>query len=451
MTDKQPDATTDAILPVFWHYTLPSLIGLIAFSSSRVVDAIFIGKLIGSDALAAVNLLIPFMSLPFAFCFMFCVGGMVSAGKYIGEKNPSKASEIFSKTAIFVFFMGLLISVVIWVFRLPIFSLLGAPESLVPLMSEYLSVAAPFLVAELSMVVLYFFIRVDNAPHLVSNSLIITSLSNVLLDYIFISEMGWGMRGAALATGITHVFAIILFSRHFFSGRNKIRPMIPRSGWRELLRTCANGFSEFINEVSINVTMFIVHWLLILKVGIAGVAAISAVNYLIFFGYHIFFAVSDTLRIVVSQNLGAKQPERVRQFLQVSMGFTLVFGCICILLLVLFPEAMVSVFLNRSEDAAFGLALEFIGYMWPMLIFVGWNMTVSAYLTGVHKAKESALLSLLRSLVLPVGLLYLFNSWLTDVPLLLALPSAEVLTMLLSLVLLALNPPSKVVPKAVPI
>ena len=179
------------------------MLSLIAMTSASLVDGIFIGNYVGVTALGAVNLTIPVTALLFGFAMMLSVGGSVRAGKYLGEKNYAAASAIFSKTLIFVTGYGVLAISLGLFFELQLFASLGAKEELFPVMSEYYRVILPFLLAQFIVIVMYFFIRLDGFPNLVAVALTVGALVNILLDYLFIGVLGFGLRGAAFATGIS--------------------------------------------------------------------------------------------------------------------------------------------------------------------------------------------------------------------------------------------------------
>jgi Na+-driven multidrug efflux pump len=194
------DALDGGIAATFFKYLVPSLIGLIAMTSASLVDGIFIGNYVGVTALAAVNLIIPITALVFGIAMMLSIGGSVRAGKYLGENNVTAASAIFSKTLLSVAAYGLVIITLGLVLEQQLFAGLGATEALFPVMSEYYRVIMPFLFAQLIVIVLYFFIRLDGLPNLAAAALTIAAVVNIVLDYLFIVVYGWGLAGAAFAT-----------------------------------------------------------------------------------------------------------------------------------------------------------------------------------------------------------------------------------------------------------
>ncbi|MDG0971313.1 MAG: MATE family efflux transporter, partial [Porticoccaceae bacterium] len=196
------------IFPIFIKYMMPSLLGLIAMTSGSLIDGMFIGNYEGVTALAAVNLIIPITTLLFGVSMMISIGGSVRGGKYLGEKNISAASAIFSKTLMFMVVYGLIVIALGLVFEAEIFASLGADETLFPVMSEYYRIIFPFLFFQFIVIQIYFFIRLDGFPNLAALGLAIGAAVNISLDYLFIAVYDWGLTGAALATGISEVMSL---------------------------------------------------------------------------------------------------------------------------------------------------------------------------------------------------------------------------------------------------
>lgn len=429
------DPLSSPILKVFSFYTIPSLIGLVAMSSANIVDGIFVGNFVGADALVSVNLIFPFLSILFGFALMLGVGGSVRAGKYLGEKNHAAASAIFSKTLIGTGGFTLVLLILMWIYMESIFRLMGATEALFPLMDVYFSILLPFLLPQMLLIPIYFFVRVDNQPTRASIALVVGAVLNIVLDAFFIVYLEWGIAGAAWATGLSEIVQLLLLATYFLTKKKNLRLLIPKENWQELFAGAANGISEFVNEMSGSIIIFMMNWIFILRLGVDGVAAITVINYLIFFGLMISYSVGDSLQLVVSLNLGAQQYDRIKKFLWVSLATVTTTGsCLAIIVLV-FPEIMVGLFLKNSDAVALDHALKFVGIVWPVFIFSGINMVVSSYFTGMHRPIESGTIAILKNLILPAALLGLFGWFIKTIPILVALPLAEILTMILAIAL----------------
>ena len=421
------------IMATFYRYLIPSLVGILAITSASLIDGIFIGNYVGVSALAAVNLLIPIMALLFGVGLMVSVGGSVRAGKYLGEKNTLAASNIFSKTLIFVGGYGVVVITLLMIFERALFNFVGADESLFPLMSEYFSIILPFLLAQLLLIVLYFFIRLDGFPALTATALVMGSVINIGLDYLFIVEYQWGLAGAAWATGISQLIPLLVLLCYFLVKKRKLHFFPRQQNWYEVVQAAYNGISEFINETSSGVIAFILNWLLIQRAGVDGVAAITVVNYLLMIGFMVYFSIADTAQVMISQNFGAQNPERMLRFVKIALINIAVISGLCIYALVGFTEPLILLFLmDEGSHQTLGLAKDFIGYVWPIFIFAGINMLISGYLTAIHQAFPSGMVAVCRTLILPAILLLSLNLVFSQYQFVVALAMAEALTFVLA-------------------
>ncbi|GLO63573.1 MATE family efflux transporter [Vibrio sp. MACH09] len=446
--EQQNGALNGPIISTFLKYLLPSIVGMLAMSSASIIDGIFIGNYVGVSALAAVNLIIPILSVLFGVGLMLSIGGSVRAGKYLGEKNSLAASAIFSKTLIAVTIYAFVIIVLGLLFESSLFRLLGASEPLFPLMSDYYRVIMPFLLAQLMMIVLYFFIKLDGFPSLASAALVIGSVLNIALDYLFIAVFNWGLSGAAWATGISQLFPLLTLMTYFFSRKRKLHFSMQQKNWSEVFQAAYNGLSEFINEISGGIIAFIFNWMLISRAGVDGVAAITVLNYLLMIGFMVYFSIADTAQVMLSQNFGARNEHRLKQFLAITFFITSVVSLVTILILLFFNESLIYMFLDKEgAEVTVEMAIEFVYYVWPMFIFAGANMTISGYLTAIHLPFQSGVVSLCRSLIFPASLLIILFMMFDDNRFVTALPIGECLTFLVASVFYIRHKPERAIAK----
>ncbi|MGF1700846.1 MATE family efflux transporter [Photobacterium makurazakiensis] len=444
--DQENSATNGPILTTFLKYLVPSIVGMLAMSSASIVDGIFIGNFVGVSALAAVNLIIPILSVLFGVGLMLSIGGSVRAGKYLGEENTTAASAIFSKILITVVLYAIFIITIGLLFEPFLFRLLGAGEDLIPLMSQYYRVIMPFLLAQLITIVLYFFVRLDGFPTLAATALVIGSVLNIALDYLLIAVLDWGLTGAAWATGLSQLFPLLTLLTYFCSSKRKLHFSLRQRKWSEVFQSAYNGLSEFINEISGGIIALIFNLMLISRAGVEGVAAITVLNYLLMIGFMIFFSISDTAQVMLSQNFGAKNIQRLKQFLNITFAMSSLVSALFIFILLFFNESLIYMFLDvQGTETTVTMATEFLYYIWPVFVFAGINMTISGYLTAVHLPFQSGVVSLCRSLIFPASLLIVLFIVLDDNRFVIALPIGEGLTFLLATSLFLRHKPERVI------
>ena len=441
--NKRFDPITGDVVPVFFHYAIPSVIGMLAATSAGIIDGIFIGNFVGAAALAAVNISLPAFYLFAAVVFMLAVGGSVMCGKFIGEGDAESASLIFSKTLYAALAVSGLIAGCSLFFLDEVVALLGANEDLHPMVRDYMQIilwAAPLLIVALT---LDYFVRVDNRPLLASAALVTYAAGNILLDWLFIVQWGWGLKGAALATALSEGLILIVLASHLVSKRCTLKiirvPNRWRNGWDMISRAAYNGFSEFANELSLGLITLLFNWVMITRLGVEGVAAFTIISYLLMIGLEVSYGVSESLQPTVSKNLGARQPERIKQFTILAMTSVLILGVMVSALLIFIPESLISVFLREGENETEKIALAYIAVFWPAFLFNGANITLSSYFTALHKPLQSAAIAISRSLVLPAMGIMLLPRWFGDTGVFVTIPLAEALTFGFALLLVALQ------------
>ncbi|WP_053979474.1 MATE family efflux transporter [Marinagarivorans algicola] len=425
---SSPSFHSHSVIRIFFRYVIPSILSLLAISTASLIDGFFIGNYVGTEALAAINLLMPFFSLLFGIALMLAVGGAIKAGLYIGAKEYRLASEIFSKTLMAVFIITACTVPIALFFAQPLFLILGADPELIPWMNEYFNVIIYSTVVQLCGLVLYYFLRADDYPELGMHALLLGAVVNIILDSVFVYYFNWGLQGAAWATFIAQSMQILLLARYFFMKEHRLNIVWPKTSWLELLHTAYNGFSEFVNEFSIGVVILVLHWIVNTQSGVEGIAAFSVINYLIFVSLMTYYGIVDAMHAILAPNIGARRFSRVFDFMCLA-GFSIsILSLLFLSSIFIFRINIVEFFLKDEAVVVADLVSEFIFLIWPIFIFNGFNVLICAYLTCAQKPLHSTVIALLRSLFLPIILALIIYYFFKGNTYLYALPLAEMLT-----------------------
>ncbi|WP_299004190.1 MATE family efflux transporter [uncultured Shewanella sp.] len=442
---KTLDPLTSAPLPLFFRYAWPSILGLLAISTASIIDGMFVGHWVGADALAAINLISPFISIIYSIGLMICIGTSLSAGKRLGEKDPQGASQIFTQSFILLVFISSMVVLTITLNLNNFLSLMTVPNGLFPFIYDYFHILLPFILIQILSLFLYFFVKVDKQPSLAAAALIIGALTNIILDAIFIVPLGLGIKGAAWATGLSQCIQLIFLLRYFFIPERQLFFVVPTKKIHELAKSCFNGVSELINGITDSIMVIIINWMLIKQAGAIGVAAFSALNYVLMIAMVITFGLSDAMQVLITQNFGAKQSERIYQLRHLGFITAFVIGVISMLSILFFPETIVGLFIGTQHSQAIKLAQEMSAFIWPLFITSGINAIAIGYFTAIHKPKHSSILAILRTFILPSGLLIITFWIFQDLSALIALPLADGIAMLLGLSLMIKMTPERVI------
>jgi len=445
LIDTSPDS--GPVVATFFRFVIPSTLSLLAISTASVVDGFFVGNYIGAEALAAVNLLMPYFALLFGIALMFAVGGSVKASIYIGEKKYSLASSLFSQIFFVVLAIAVLAVPLSLIFSEYLFAALGATSSLYPLMQGYFEVFCFVTIVQLSCLVMYYFIRADNKPELGMRALMLGAFINIALDALFIGKLGWGVEGAAWATLIAQIVQLVYISSYFFSDRNNLKLSWPVFNIKELGFSAFNGFSEFINEFSIGLVILVFHWVISRQSGIEGIAAFSVVNYLIYISLMVYYGIIDAMHVLLGHNFGAQRIGRVRAFMRIAAISIATLSIMLVIILHVFEGPIIGIFLEDDAEQARQLAQNFLHIIWPIFLFNGFNVLICAYLTSAEQALHSSIIAMLRSLILPISFALLLSLMLPGIGFLYAVPVAEALAFVFALIFFVNYRPSLLIKK----
>ncbi|WP_052481298.1 MATE family efflux transporter [Gilvimarinus agarilyticus] len=418
------------VLGTFLRYVGASVAGLLALTGAAIIDGFMVGKWLGAEALAAVNLLIPLWILLFGLVLMLAIGASVVASRYLGAGRLNAASKIFSATLSMAAIGGLALTLIFSFLNNYLLALLAVPESLQALVRPYFLIVLAGLAPQYVAVVLYYFLRVAGEAQRASRALVLGALVNIILDILLLGVLHWDIRAAALATLTAQLTqcALLLVTYRRHAGALHWRPAFLKT--KRLLQFCANGFSEFVNEVSAGIVLLIIHWLLSREFGVAAVAGFALIHYALLLNIMLACAIAEVVHVLVSQNNGAGQTQRSQLFFRLGLGLAVVTGIILWCFSHWGSQALSQWFFSSVNAAHF--AQQFWPVIAPVFLLTGANLVISAWFTAQQRPGRSALIALSRSLVLPLFFLWLLYTSSLSLPFLWALPFAELFTLLLA-------------------
>lgn len=446
MQNRKFDIVNGKTKPLFLRYCIPNILGILALSSAQLIDAFFIGNYAGSSALASINLVLPFFSLIMGLGIMLCTGGSVICATFVGEKDYLNASKIFSKVIICNLMFCLIMTTLGILFPKQIVKTLGANGELISNAADYLFYVSIFTTFFLGSYCLSVFARVEQRPVLAFSAILIGTSVNIILDWALIFKLHLGVKGAAVATGMSQAVTFFIIFSHFFSKRSGLRFIVRELGnWKDIISACYNGISELVNELSIGITTFIFNWIMITNLGTIGVAAYTIINYTIFFGTMVAYGIGDSIVPLISTNLGAGKLKRVSEFLRISFFSGIGLGFSIFVALIVMPETFVNFFLGNDALETKLLALEFIELLKWAFLFSSVSIILSAYFTAIQRPLESAIVALSRSLIFPIVFLILMPKVFHTDGIFMSIPMAELVTIIISLTLLSKNKPQQLI------
>ncbi|CAA0103743.1 Multidrug export protein MepA [BD1-7 clade bacterium] len=426
---------TNSPAKVFATYAIPAVLGMLAFSSVGIIDGLFMSHYIGSSALAVVTVTMPISAAALGITTMLSVGGAVTVGKYIGQNNIERANRLFVDTIAVVIAMALLFVITVFTTLDIALDLMNVTGKLRAHTKEYFATMLLFMPILLCAGALDYFIRIDNRPVFASIGLICGAFFNVAFSWLFIVHLDMGIRGVALGTGVAQIFTLCLFIGYFNTHFSRLKFHKPTMDLRAVAKASVNGISSFVTSMSAATSGLIFNTVMLQKYGGEGIAAATAVSYISLIGLMSNFAISQALQPTISQNIGAKQPQKIKQFMQIAIVSVLALGLVMTILTALIPAHLIDLFIEHDEEKTRDIALHFLSWFWPVFIFNGCNMCFINYLTAAMMPIRSLTLSLLHSLAIPVSLVLLLPEIMPENGIFAVIPGTETLTFIGGLLL----------------
>ena len=406
------------------RFALPTVVMMIISSLFGTVDGVFIARFVGTDALAAGNIVFPALGFVFGAGIMFGAGGSAVVGKDLGERRKVSACRNFTRILLFSFLSGVALSAALLLFMKPLLAAMGASERLLPYCEEYLRFLAPFLPLLVLQIVFGMFFVAAGRPGVGMWLAAASGLVNMALDYVLIVSFGMGMSGAALATAagfsVTPVFSLFYFRK----SRTELYFARHRFDMKVIVTSCANGSSEMVGSLASSVVGWMMNVSMMSAAGEEGVAALTAVLYTQFLFTAVYYGFSSGVAPVISYNHGSRDIRMLRRIFGICVAVIVVCSLAMTAATVLLARPLTVVFLERGTEAYFlavrGYRFFSIGYL-----FAGFNIFVSGLFTALSNGRVSAWLSFARTFGFSVaGILLLPLLWRVN-GLWLSIPVAE--------------------------
>lgn len=382
-------------------FVAPSIIMMVFLSVYSVVDGLFVSNFVGSDAVAAINYIFPVIMVFGAIGFMLGTGGSALVSKTLGEGDKEKANEYFSMLVYVTAGIGLVIAVA-GQFAVPAIARLFGAEGVIydycVLYGRVLLAAQPFFI--LQNIFQSFFVTAEK-PRL---GLIVTAAAgiiNIVLDAVFVAGFKWGLAGAAAATVAGQVFGGV-FPLVYFLRKNDSLLKLGKTKFyfKALLKSCTNGSSEFLSNVSSAVVIMLYNYQVAKLVGNDGVAAYGAIGYVMMIFFSMFMGYAVGSAPLIAFNFGAQNGEELKNLFKKSMVIMAASG----VLMTGLSEALASpvIMLFGFDGELFEMTLRGFRIYSAAFLITGFSVFGSSMFTALNNGLVSAVISFLRTLVFQI-------------------------------------------------
>lgn len=385
------------------RFTMPSIIMMIFTSVYGVVDGLFVSNFVGKTPFAAVNFIMPFLMILGTVGFMVGTGGSALISKTLGEGKKEKANRIFSLLIYTALLLGVVIALIALLVLRPVAVLLGAEGVLLEDCVRYgriIIVAMPAFV--LQMAFQSFFVTAEK-PQLGLAVTIASGVTNMILDALFMAVFRWGIAGAAFATALSQtVGGAVPFLYFARPNSSLLRLGKTQFDGSALFKTCTNGSSELMSNVSMSLVGMLYNMQLMKYAGENGVAAYGVLMYVNLIFLAIFIGYSIGTAPVIGYHYGAGNHEELKSILRKSL---LIIGItsVSMLLLAEVLGAPLSRIFVGYDDTLFELTKRGFVFFSFSFLFAGICIFGSSFFTALNNGLISALIAFLRTLVFQIG------------------------------------------------
>lgn len=408
---------------------LPSVLTMIFLSFYTTIDGFFVSRYAGSDALAGINIVIPITCVTFGVAVMLATGAGAIIGEHLGRGEMEQANRIFSFMCLVLLAFSVAFTALGVAFLRPIAVLLGSSERLMPHVLPYALVVFLGTVPMAFKLFFEYLVRSDGNSKVGLAMSVAGLVLNVGLDYLFVGVFGLGTLGAAWGTTLS-ITASALIGLVYFLRFGNIRFARPKADAKVLLKSCTNGSSEMFTEFSTGITTLLFNLMVMKYFGEDGVAAVTIIMYVYYFFISFYMGIAVAVAPVVSYNVGAQNPAKIREMLRYSFRTIAVTAALILAASLLRGQAIIHLFVQSGN--VFDITWQALRLFSPVFVFIGFNVFLSGYFTALGNGLTSAVISLLRSLVLVVVFIAVLPLLLEENGIWLTMPFSEAATVLVA-------------------
>ena len=408
-------------------FAVPMIVSQLFMNVNFIVDGFFVAHAVGTDGLSAINIVMPFIPLTIVLATMLGTGGSALVAAQLGEGKRRHAQENFSLLVLVCVILSTMIAVLGLIFLRPILYFFGADDALYPLCEVYavpLFVSTPLTMAGL---ILDIFLVAAGQPRLAMLSSLVGGIVNMVLDYILLFVLGWGLEGAAAATAtgfsISAFVGLWYFAIH---RRGTLRLVHPVWRLRAVLHAMGNGSSEMVMQLSMSLIMIVMNNTMMRLAGADGVAAASIVDYISQLLAAVYLGYAEGVAPLTSFNYGRRDSAVLREILRRNLiligGFSLTIAAVSLIIAAPITQIFVPADSHVYDLAVTGFRLYAIGFL-----FAGFSTYGSSFFTALGDGRTSALLSFCHTMLFLLGFLLLLPRFFGIHGVFMATPAADFL------------------------
>ena len=416
------------------RFVFPSIVMMIFTSIYGVVDGLFVSNYVGKTPFAALNLIYPFLMIMGAVGFMFGTGGSAVVSQALGEGKPDKANQYFSMIVYVVIGCGIVLTVIGFLFLRPIAAAFGATGEMLDNCVIYGRIILCAETAFMLQNVFQSFLVTAERPQFGLAVTVASGAANMVLDFVFIAIFQWGIVGAAAATAVSQLiggFAPLIY--FYRPNTSRLKLVKTKTDTRVLLKTCINGSSELMTNISMSLVNILYNFQLIRYVGEDGIAAYGVIMYVSFIFAAIFIGYAIGSAPVVGYHYGAGNHGELKGLFRKSICLITLWNMMLTTAAIITAQPLAQIFVGYDAELTALTRRGFCLYSLSFLI-TGFNIFASAFFTALGNGVVSAAISFLRTLVFLIAAVLILPLILGLDGIWLSIAAAEFLALLVTVV-----------------
>ncbi|KXZ40227.1 putative efflux protein, MATE family [Alkalithermobacter thermoalcaliphilus JW-YL-7 = DSM 7308] len=399
MNDKSYMLENERISKVLINLSIPATVAMMVNALYNIVDAIFIGRGVGTLAIGALAVVFPIQILIMGFAQMIGIGAASLISRSLGAKDNERVYQAVGNAYVLAVFIGLSITFIGLLFIENLLFIFGATQNILPYAKDYMSIILIGTIFHMFAVCSNNLIRSEGNAKVAMFTMIIGTGLNIILDPIFIFVFKLGVKGAAIATVLSQIASFLFIVRYLYTGKSnlKIKMKYLKIEKEICLEIVSVGLSAFIRQVSGSVVAIVLNnSLRIYGLDIA-ISTFGIVNRIIMFLFMPLFGVIQGMQPIAGFNYGANKIDRVKQVIKLSIISTTIMAFIGTLFGQLFPENIITVFTKDTQLIKNGASV--LRIVISMVPIIGFQIVGAALFQSLGKAIPSIILSLLRQII----------------------------------------------------
>ncbi len=399
MLKKKIDLHKDLIRKLFFYYFIPLAFSMISLSTYSMIDGMFVGKKLGKEAIAAVNIAWPIFPGLIAYELLFGFGAASIVGYFLGQNKTHRARLVFSSVFYFVAISTFILSMALLPFSETIARFFGSNDALLGMSKRYIEIILMGAVFMVLHPLADVFVVNDKRPILAMVAMLIGSLANIFFNYLFIFVLEVGVQGSAIATVIGHAIGVLVLMQHFWFKKGQLY-FIKRFSLSSVISSAKSGVPQSTAEFSASIMILLFNTAIMHTAGERFVSMYGIVMYNAIIFFTTLFAISQGIQPIASFSYGARNLERVKEVFVFGLKVAFCIGIVFYGAYYFLDEFLIKLYLQPSEqDPLFmqetkrAMNIYYVGY-----VFLGMTLLCAVFFQSIQRTKSSFIITLSHTL-----------------------------------------------------